>query len=529
MPDISNDAYKTNGVSRIVQYDWSFLASHIDGQAVYRPSTISIDNVNTTPKLSVYLSGITTPASVFSVGDTFTISGAPTELTVGDNTWLPSGSPDINTTHTITGFYGIYIESLYTGSIDNTLRSSVQGVAGTFDTSLYYLKNTHAPQFSQFDYGVIAPLTPSVFNFDYTADSGSEHAEAVLACVAHNDYGAATKSNIYIMSKDQFPNSDVFIWKFVKAFHENKNNNNPTICVNSFGTRSFSRYVKKVNFRETDYTTKNGGKKVFESYLGYTFFENGFGIAYQNRVPYPLEVQAALTSMTDAGVIHVCSAGNQKHKLDHANGIDFNNTVTTVTRGSSSVAPEEETRYYCRPALHNPDTILVGNLDSDFGGAVSDTTRPPAKGDFYDGEAIEPTSNRGPAVDCYVGGTRLSVPIKQNGASTFLKTTGTSFSSPTLAGMIAAVASKYPTTTPAQMKKYIREIAVSDVPLMNADIRPSTSNGDFGDRNHFELEHQMGGNAKITYIDPSLPYDPSTITDTTINYKDDTLRGVYNY
>ena len=99
MPDISNDAYKTNGVSRIVQYDWSSLADNIGGLADYRPGTIKLDDVNTTPRLRVFIYGITTPAGVFSVGDTFTISGAPTsEFTVGDNTWLPSGAPDINGT-----------------------------------------------------------------------------------------------------------------------------------------------------------------------------------------------------------------------------------------------------------------------------------------------------------------------------------------------------------------------------------------------------------------------------------------------
>ena len=87
------------------------------------------------------------------------------------------------------------------------------------------------------------------------------------------------------------------------------------------------------------------------------------------------------------------------------------------------------------------------------------------------------------------------------------------------------VASKYPTTTSAQMRKYLREIAVSSATMGNPDTPPTVSNGDYGDPDYMNHWASQGSNLKITYIDPSLPYDPSGITDTTITYPKETLEA----
>lgn len=529
MPDISNDGYKTNGVSRIVQFDWSTVQSGITREIV--PLNIYLIGVNSAqPYLSIFLDGISDPSQSFSVGDTFTITGAPTsEVTLGNDIFLPSGAPDINNrTFTISEFSGSFMRANvdFLTTEQTELRSFFNG---NFSANFYYLAQTYINAYTNFDYKVTG--LPVDINVNYSVGSSNTHAEQVISCAVHNDFGAATKSNIYILPRNQIEQDEQVIWKLIKNFHESKTNGNPTICISSFGGRNFNARISSVNFRGNIYSTTNDGNGVLENTGGVFMYENGFGIAYQNRTPYSLAEQAALTEMTDAGVIHVSSAGNQNHKVDHANGVDYNNSITVITRGTGSPLkdPFSTERFYCRTSWTNPDTIQVGNLDSDFGGANFDSTVPPAKKDPFEGEFIAPSSNRGPAVDCYVGGTELNIPIMSSGSPIITTTSGTSFSCPTLGGMIAAVASKYPSTTPAQMKKYIREIAVSDAPIMNRDFRPSKSNGDFGDPNHLNTSTQCGGNAKITYIDPSLPYDPSTITDTTINYKDDTLRGVYNY
>ena len=87
------------------------------------------------------------------------------------------------------------------------------------------------------------------------------------------------------------------------------------------------------------------------------------------------------------------------------------------------------------------------------------------------------------------------------------------------------VLEKYPTTTPAQMRKFFREEAISSEKLYDGKTELTTDLGDFGDPEYFgDGLSCQGYSSNITYLDPTLPFDPSTqyASDVTITYPADT-------
>jgi subtilisin family serine protease len=94
--------------------------------------------------------------------------------------------------------------------------------------------------------------------------------------------------------------------------------------------------------------------------------------------------------------------------------------------------------------------------------------------------------------------------------------TGTSFASPNIGGMAACVLGKYPTTTPAQLRKYFRDTAIGTDTLYSSSTTPAPSSN-IGDSVYFEDSLCLKGySGNIAYLDPSLSFDPSTISNTTI-------------
>jgi hypothetical protein len=509
----------SDGTSRIQQFQWNTL-NNLPNQVVTvsgviaRPSTDRIQ-INTV-----------TPHGL-SVGDTITLSGVETApYSIGNDVYIPAGSPDVNDTYTVTslgGHNGLSTANqfLVTKSMDDSLTTStINGVTLSNDIR-YYMVNVGfdtAPQVA----------VPSTWNttIDYsTSANRSAHAEAVVKCACANDYGAATKSNIYIIPRTQVSDSAIY-WVLPKLFHQQKGNNRPTLVINSFGDNEDFDYIKYIDFRGSRYRTMNGGRSLgaATSYENDSF-ENGFHNHNEYRV-YRAADSALINEMTAAGVHHILSAGNAKHKIDVPGGIDYNNKIHRTFTNTNTV-----THYYNRGTYNTNDSILVGNLHSWFndGNTTISDTSPFKEVCPYQGEFTFAETNRGPRVDCYVSGTNLSfqVPNTASGQENTLngvRPTGTSYSAPILGGLAALVLSKYPTTTPAQLRKYFRDIAVSSVTLSDKVVQPSVSDGDYGDRKYMHHNTSQNSNLKITYLDPSLSYDPSNITDTTITYPTETLQ-----
>ena len=94
--------------------------------------------------------------------------------------------------------------------------------------------------------------------------------------------------------------------------------------------------------------------------------------------------------------------------------------------------------------------------------------------------------------------------------------TGTSFASPNVGGMAALVLGKYPTTTPAQLRKYFRETAKGNDTLYDSGTKPRPSSN-FGDSTYYsDPLSLMGYSGNIAYLDPNITIDPSEITDTSV-------------
>ena len=381
-------------------------------------------------------------------------------------------------------------------------------------------KTSGTSRIQQFDWRTLTD-SPTTVNVDYsTSATRSDHSERVVACACHNDYGAATAANIYIIPRSQIV-SPFHYWVLPKLFHQQKGNSNPTIVVTAFGTSISTAQLGSITFRGTKYRTYRG-RSLNRGYYQSAHDTAGFTGNGAVRVPAASAYLTVLEEMTDAGVIHFTSAGNNQHKCDVSGGVDYNNKAYKWTVNYD---------YFAARATYgaNDDTIHVGNLDSWFNDGNTQVTEGGDNKEVcpYTGEFSFASSNRGPRVDCYVAGTAIPItyPSTSNHTATVNNiSTGTSFSCPTLAGLAAMVVSKYPSTTPAQMRKYLREIAVSSATMGDTVVQPKVSDGDKGDPDYFEPNTSQNSNLKITYIDPSLPYDPSGITDTTITYPTETLQ-----
>tara|TARA_B100001769_G_scaffold42412_1_gene29565 strand:+ start:6995 stop:9445 length:2451 start_codon:yes stop_codon:yes gene_type:complete len=514
-----------DGSSRIQQFQWNTLnslptepvvASSIKG----RVNSYVFNGAETDNTILVACA----TSHSLSVGDTVTLSGIETApFSIGSDEYIKAGSPDINGTHTVAAL-GNYAGANTTTqfrinyTFPNTATpSTVGGSTHPYDITYYSSVITGFPT---------QPTFGGTFNttIDYsTSAARSEHSEAVVKCACANDYGAASKSNIYIIPRSQVTHSTTY-WVLPKLFHQQKGNSRPTLVINSFGDNEAFENLKYIDFRGNRYRTLNGGRSLGSATDSgeNTSYETGFHNHNQYR-HYRAADTALINEMTAAGVHHVVSAGNAKHKLDASGGIDYNNAILRVYNNLPSSS------FYNRATFDTNHSITVGNLHSWFndGNTTISDTVPFKEVCPYQGEFTNPTSNRGTRVDCYVAGSNLSTLIPKDDAGQHASTNGsnlngTSFSAPILGGFAALVLSKYPTTTPAQLRKYFRDIAVSSVTLSDKVVQPDNSKGDYGDRDYMHHHTSQNSNLKITYVNPALNYDTSQISDTTISYPTET-------
>ena len=516
----------TDGTSRIQQFQWNTL-----NNLPREPVTVSTikGRVN-----SYVFQGNETDNTILvqcasdhglSVGDSFTFSGVKTApYSAGGNDYIKTGAPDINGTHTVAAL-GNYAGNNTTTAFrinytfpDTAVPSTINGALHPYDIT-YRDTSGNFPELT-----FLGPTFNTTIDYS-TSATRREHSEAVVKCACANDYGAASKANIYIIPRSQVPISTTY-WVLPKLFHQQKGNNRPTLVINSFGDNEPFYKLKYIDFRGNRYRTVNGGRSLGSATSSgeNTTYETGFHNHEKYR-HYRAADTALINEMTAAGVHHVISAGNAKHKLDVSGGVDYNNALLRASLNDITSS------YYNRATYDTNDSIVVGNLHSWFNDGnttITDTVESFKEVCPYQGEFTNPTSNRGPRVDCYVAGTNLitTVPSEdlhtlQNGKNL----TGTSYSAPILGGLAALVLSKYPTTTPAQLRKYFRDIAVSSASMGDKIVQPRSVSDDYGDREYMRHNNSQNSHLKITYLDPSLPYDPSGITDTTITYPTETLNS----
>ncbi len=436
-----------------------------------------------------------------------------TASAVGDGNWgLIRHSNDTNPYSTTDSAEN----NSYTCDYDGTGVDLVFLAHRTVDMANNEYKTDGMSRLEQFQWNTL-PNMSSMETIDYNG-SISTHAEAVLAIACSNTYGWATGAKIYIIPRDQVNDSTNY-FNAAKEFHlkkisdANGGSYRPTIFFASYGYSSSSHTSSELEytFRNNTYTTYQGSdlkKRVHEPGVGgiplgnigcHTSFKAAFVETYEHRSA----IGQAAQDLSTAGVITIYSAGNEAQKCEYPNGPDWDNSVINSNTNSEI--------YYNRGSQQWADeSILVANLSCRF------NTFGDNKEELYNG------SNRGPRVDCAAAGTLIDMSdnINQLGQSV----RGTSFACPQIAGMAALVLEKYPNTTPAQMRKFFREEAISSEKLYIGKTTLTTDLGDFGDPEYFNdgLACQ-GYSGNITYLDPTLPFDPSTEypSDVSITYENE--------
>lgn len=346
---------------------------------------------------------------------------------------------------------------------------------------------------------------------DYNTKTASDHDEAVLALACHNTYGWAKGANIYIMPHDW---GNIFTWwEAVELFHTDKvaaaagGVVRPTISTYSSGyATSAGQYgFRNINFRGNDYTTHRGLSGL--SRRGEFTDHNDFGVGYKFELTSAPPISFAVDAMETAGVFSVISPGNYMQKIDVSGGPDYNNTLLGGAEPSAA-APVHTNR---EPGLASTHTIIVGNMHSAFNSIVAEK------------ETLWHSSNKGPRIDCVIGASNLTLDKTHWGSTGDYVATGTSFAAPQVAGILAMVLQKYPTTTQAQARKYFREHAIGTDKLYDPGISPISDAGDYGDPEYFGNPLALQGySGNILYLDPAMAFDPSTISDTTITYPTET-------
>lgn len=307
-----------------------------------------------------------------------------------------------------------------------------------------------------------------------------EHGGHTTGTVAGNTQGWARDSNIYNITYQESP-------LYVKEFHKNKPINpltgvkNPTVMNNSWGWRAgaiASNGISKLNIRGVDYYPSGGTPG---SYIWDTNILDK--VAYLNRGgALPARSTASDADMIDAmneGVVVVASAGNSYFYQDKISGLDYNNYMIYngasywIHRGSSPGAADggsERNKVICVGAIgqhnetsgsiYNSTGIETGDYKSEF------SNYGPRVDVFAPGSGIQSVWNSTQslydsiaATDTRVSALGLSDTVNNN----FKKCPGTSMSGPQVAGVLAALAEKYPRMDQALARKLIANFSTDTV------------------------------------------------------------------
>jgi hypothetical protein len=266
----------------------------------------------------------------------------------------------------------------------------------------------------------------SVTNTELTENNN--HGMHVAGILAGSIQGWAKKSNIYNINP--YVNQFWRIFDYVRDWHNTKPINpttghkNPTIVNNSWGferTNIFYTNISAVFYRGVLNTAPAGGFSIRNLISwGIMIYTNGF----LTNVPFfNGSVDADIEDMIKDGIIVVCASGNNSLKIDESQGVDYDNYFL--------VSGSNVRYYYHRGGTpgSTKDVISVGSMDINY-----------YKSNF---------SNCGPNVTLYAGGSSIvsSVHVSNSGVADqrnpnfyFDKYSGTSMSSPQVAGIIAAAA-----------------------------------------------------------------------------------------
>jgi subtilisin family serine protease len=383
------------------------------------------------------------------------------------------------------------------------------------------------------DMGSLASVnySPSPLNLD-------AHSEAVAYIAVSNTYGWATGANIYVWPRNQLGGfSGLFDngYDCFRLFHQNKGNSRPTIVVDTLSTIATADAGDE-NTRQSAIMFRNdiygeeiapggvdpfplihwkqynsiGGSAYGHSTVRHqsgkiTFTEGDYDAlnlipADRNEIKARIEnIQnydiystryQPIENMIAAGVHKISSAGNYQTTTTIPGDADFNNG--TFEAAGYTLSNIGNYSAFNRTSFHGAgDTIMVGALSSH---KIENQTN----------ETFAEFSCRGDRVDCVAAGQNIYLDLKING---FYNATGTSFASPQIAGMAALVLQRYPTTTPRQLRKYFREVAIDSNNTLYTSGNKQLTGSIYGDVAYFQdTAGCRGYSTKIAL----LPVDANT-------------------
>lgn len=565
--DVADPEFQDSGVTRIQQFQWNTLPLRYatDGDGHSAGDLILDGNgqtqYNTDANTVIYTDQI---AATFTFGtaqvDVFanTINIGTHSLSVGDKLvyFQGTGTAISNLPNDKVVFVRAISGNLITLSATlngTTIDLGIAGAGGSDYSLVKYIERV------QVGYNVAATNEDREEHFPKGIGS---HGEAVAYIACSNTYGWATGAQIYLWPRNQLGGYvGVYQdgWDSFRLFHQNKianGNTRPTLVIDSIASRlvrgsQFKLLSTGTSFRNNIYTevAPNGATDV--SVMGYhqldsdnsavggaygntnTIHYNGtvrFGIdpplsdaerstissklnsGYSQHNLYYSRMKP-LEEMIDVGVHHVSSAGNYMTSNALPGGIDFNNGEFS-NYGYDMDNLGYWTSFSRRNYFIVGDTIAVACLAPYF---VSDK--------FNGKETMSDFSCRGEAVDCCAAGEGIFANLRANGEYAM---TGTSFSSPQIAGMSCLVLQQYPTTTPRQLRRFWRDHAVGTTTLYDSGVQP-IQGSKYGDGTYFS-DHfgNRGYSGKIAYLDvnannwtnpTTLSNDPITSSITAVDNK----------
>lgn len=283
------------------------------------------------------------------------------------------------------------------------------------------------------------PNCSAIPSFDYTNVSGaSNHATHCAGTAAGKDYGWAKNSKIYNIPYNSI--DQAFWFDAIKEFHRAKaidpvtGFKRPTVVSASWGKKANFTSITDIQFRGASVGSVKSADFGMIGDTSSRFNAATFGL------------QAEVEEMQDEGVHYFKSAGNQGQKLCFDGDIDFDNHIIRSVASGNITAGNPV--YYNRGAGNiGPDTIVCGNLDSEL---------------FNLGEATNTGSDKGPRVDVWAAGTDI-VSASGSTDSALESKSGTSMSTPQIAGMSCLLLQLNPGWTPAQLRKWWHDNSIKDL------------------------------------------------------------------
>lgn len=363
--------------------------------------------------------------------------------------------------------------------------------------------NLRSNEFNWFQYSAALGYSGNTAaNYSY-AGGTSSHGTHVAGTAAGNTQGWARNANIYNMSfaSDAGGGNGIsglwwydILFEYVRHFHNNKPINaatgrrNPTICNNSWGFYNNDGNILLSTISEIKYRT------VTTSLSGMTTAQKRTALQ-DRRIPVPdssygtpfnsdrtpdlgirvASVDADIEDCMDDGVIIVGSAGNSFWPIDKDGGNDYGNML--VINGAGEYCSRGSTPGNAETTKGN--TISVGSIDA------------------YTNDRKGYYSNCEERVDIWAPGTYIMSSVKNNSSgysnqhadsrnSSYYNasSSGTSMSSPQVAGLLACAAEQYPNMKQANALQYVIEGAGIDQVADTSEGMVASPYTDLGDSNN---------------------------------------------